>query len=96
MKPKRGATEEQAKHRLPGTLRSAEQRLEAAAPECGSRSRLVSTEVETARRQEALDERAHDAEREKPLNGGNPGRGSGMKQARKADGGASRREVEKT
>jgi len=31
----------------------------------------------------------------KPLNG-NPGRGCGMKQARKADGGGSRREVEKT
>jgi len=43
------------------------------------------------------DESGTAAEWEKPLDGErNPGRGCGMKQARGADGGASRREAEKT
>jgi len=82
-----------------GTNRFAEQSLEVDATERGSRfAQKAIGERDGANGTGAgpLDERGRYAEREKPLDGENPGRGSGMKQARKADGGASRRGVEKT
>jgi len=62
---------------------------------CGSRlaGERSSSNVMEAR---TGDESVTAAEREKPLDGENPGRGSRTKQAYRVEGGANRREVEKT
>jgi hypothetical protein len=86
-------TSEKANHRLRRTPRPAEQGLEAHSRAGGSRAT-----GERVRDQgqggTAGDESARLRVGTKTLNG-NPGRGCGMKQAREAGSGASRREVEK-
>jgi len=93
-KPKRGTAADEANHRLRCTYRFVDEGLEVQSRARGSRAtgergRDKGREARTGDESERLRGGT------KPLNG-NPGRGCGMKEAREAEGGESRREVEKT